>query len=78
MLNSVYRLTKSVTRNTIKIACSYSELIFQGKVNAAIQLLDQHGRGGVLHVEDSIDLGDQGVKFVLDSLHSKHPNVTPA
>ena len=73
------RLTKSVRRDTAKnLARSFSKLMFQGKVNAAIQLLAQHGRGGVLHVEDNIYLGDQGVKSVLDILRSKHPNATPA
>ena len=52
--------------------------MFQGKVNIAIQLLAQHAGGGVVHVEDSIDLGDQGVKTVLEILRSKHPHGTPA
>ena len=52
--------------------------MFQGKVKAVIQLLAQHGRGGVLHVEDSIDLGDKGVKSVLDTIRYKHPNDNPA
>ena len=52
--------------------------MFHGKVKAAIQLLAQHSGGGVLLVEDSIDLGDQEAKSVLDILRSKHPNATPA
>ena len=52
--------------------------MFQSKVNAAIHHLAQHGKGGVLHAEDNINLGDQGVKSVLDILRSKHPNATPA
>ena len=52
--------------------------MLQIKVNAVIQVLAQHGGWGVQHVEDSIDLGDQGVKSVLDKLHSKHPNVSHA
>ena len=59
-------------------AHSISKLMFKGKVNAAIQVLAQHGKGGVLHVEDNIDLGDQGVKSLLDISSSKHPNATPA
>ena len=73
------RLTKSVRRDTIKTSHVPSQkLMFQGKVNATIQLLAQHGRAGVLHVEDSIDIGNQGVKSVLDILRSKHPNANPA
>ena len=34
--------------------------------------------GSRIHVEDSTDLGDQGVKHVMDILCSKHPNTTPA
>ena len=51
--------------------------MFQGKVNSAIQLLAQHGKGGVLHADDNINLGYQGVKSVLDILHSKHPSASP-
>ena len=73
------RLAKSVRRDTAKnLACSFSNLRFQGKVNAAIQLLPQHSRWRVLHVEDSIDLIDQGVKCVLHILRSKYPNASPA
>ena len=51
--------------------------MFQGKVSAANQLLAQQGKWGVLHAKDSIDLGDQGMKSVLDILRSKHPSATP-
>ena len=75
-------LTKSVRRDAIKnLACSFSRLMFQGKVNAAILLLAPLGRGAILHIEDSIDLGDvchQGAKSVSDILCSKHPNANPA
>ena len=60
------------------LARSFSKLSFQGQVNATIHLRAQHSRGGVLYVEDSIDLGDEGVKFVLHILCSKTPNATSA
>ena len=80
MLNSIWtNQVSQEAKDTVRnLACSFSKLMFQGKVNAAIQLLDKHGRGGVLHVDYNIDLGDQGVKSVLNILRSKHPNATPA
>ena len=72
------RLIKSDRRDTGgNLARSFSKLMFQGKVNSAIQPLAQHGKGGVLHADDNINLGDQGVKSVLDILRSKHPSATP-
>ena len=41
-------------------------------------LFSQNIRGGVLHVEDSIYLFDQGLEYVLHILRSKYPNATPA
>ena len=41
-----------------KLARSFSKLMFQGKINTALQLLSDRGKGGVLSVDDTIDLGD--------------------
>ena len=72
------RLIKSDRRDTGDNLARSSKLMFQGKLNSAIQLVAQHGKGGVLHADDNINLGDQGVKSVLDILHSKHPSASPA
>ena len=78
MINSVYTNQVSQEGYGKKLARSFSKLMFHGNIDAAIQLLPQHCRGGVLHVENSIDLGDQGVNSVLDTICSKHPNATRA
>lgn len=52
--------------------------MFQGKTSAAIDLIAKSGNGGVLKAGDRVDLGDQGVKSVLDILRSKHPCASPA
>ena len=58
------------------MARTFSKLMFQGKINAALQLLSQQGKGGVLCADEMVDLGD-GEKTVLDILHSKHPHSEP-
>lgn len=45
----------------------YSRLMFQGKINVALWLLSQQlGKGGVLHVDDTVDCGKQHMKSVQD------------
>ncbi len=51
--------------------------MFQGKTNAALQLLSQQGTGGILRVDDMVDLGDNTQKPVLDILREKHPPAQP-
>ncbi len=46
------------------LARTFSRLMFQGKTNAALQLLSQKGRGGVLHANDPIDTNDPQSKTV--------------
>lgn len=60
-----------------KLARSFAKLMLQGKINAALQLLSEQGRGGVLRADDVIDVGDHGQKTVLDVLKSKHPQAQP-
>jgi len=40
------------------MARTFSKLMFQGKINAALQLLSQQGKGRVLCADKMIDLGD--------------------
>ena len=51
--------------------------MFQGKTNAALQLLSTQGKGGVLRADDVIDVGDHVRESVLDVLRSKHPHAQP-
>ena len=60
------------------LARTFSNLIFQGKTSAALQLLSQRGNGGVLHVDDPVDHSDSESQTVLDVLKSKHPQAQPA
>ena len=52
--------------NSDNLARNFSKLMFQGKTNAAMQLLSQQGKGGILNVEDMVDSGDNTMKPVLD------------
>ena len=61
-----------------KLAHTFSKLMFQGKISAANDLLATGSKGGVLKAGDIVDLDDQGEKFVLDILRSKHPSTSPA
>ena len=74
------RLPKSgpSANSNAKLARTFSNLMFQGKTSAALQLLTQQGRGGVLHVHDPVDASDPDSHTVLDVLKSKHPQAQPA
>jgi len=52
--------------------------MFKGKTSAALQLLSQKGKGGILHVGDHINSNDSGSLTVLDVLRMKHPQAMPA
>ena len=60
-----------------KLACTFSNLMFQGKTSAAIHMLTTRCKGGVLKAGDKVDLGDQGAKSVVDILRSKHLTASP-
>ena len=51
----------------------FAKLMFQGKTHAALQLLTDKGKGGVLHLHDTINNGDSAQITVKDVLRSKHP-----
>ena len=61
-----------------KLARAFSNLMFQGKTNAALQLLSQRGIGGVLHIHDPVNRSDPDSLSIFDTLKSKHPQVQPA
>ena len=54
---------------------SFSNLMFEGKTGAALDLLSNKGKGGILHAGDlaAKDNPDNPAMSVLDVLKSKHP-----
>ena len=62
--------SRNVNNNLVR---TFSNLMFQGKTSAALQLLSQRGKGGILHVNDPIVSSDPNSQCVLDVLKSKHP-----
>ncbi len=69
---------RSPTNDENNRARTFSNLMFKGKTSAALRLLSQKGKGGVLHVNDPIHHSDPGSPTVLDVLKSKHPHAQPA
>ena len=51
--------------------------MFEGKINAALQLPSKGGKRGILWANDTIDLGDGGSTSVRDILRSKHLAAQP-
>ena len=69
------RIPKSSTRdNEQRLARSFANLMFEGKTKAAIRLLTEQARGGVLRLNDTVDNN----KSVRDVLIDKHPSGQPA
>ncbi len=56
-----------------QLACTFAKLMFQGKTHAALQLLTDKGKGGVLRLYDSVNNGGPEPLTVKDVLKSKHP-----
>ena len=52
--------------------------MFEGKVSAAIDLLAQKGKGGVLRVSNPSNPDDPESPLVVEVLRSKHPPAKPA
>jgi len=73
------RLSKSYSsgrENPDSLARTFSRLMFQGKINTALQLLSQKGKSrGVLRAADRIE--DNAQETVLDILKLKHPPAQP-
>ena len=57
-----------------RLACSFANLMFEGKTKAAIHLLTDEAKGGVLHLSDHVDTN----RTVRDVLIDKHPSSQPA
>ena len=68
--------TSSQFVNDEQLARSFANLMFQGKTNAALRLLTDQGRGGVLHLDDHLDTSN-GQRRVKGVLLDKHPSGQP-
>ena len=53
---------------------TFAKMMFQGKTQAALQLLTDQGKGGLLHLDDPVTPSST----VKDVLLSKHPPSNPA
>ena len=60
-----------------KLSRLFANHMFQGKTKAALRLLSEQNRGGVLHLDDPIDT-QNGTRKVRDILIDKHPRSQPA
>ena len=65
-------------RQDVNLACTFSDLMFGGETSAALDLLSQKGKGGVLNATDPVNPDDPASPSVLEALKSKHPHAQPA
>lgn len=62
-----------------RLAQSFVNLMmFKGKTKAALQLLSNQGKGGVLHPDDTVPSNNSESLSVLEILKSKHSAAEPA
>ena len=72
------RLPKGTPRKVSdNVARTFANLMFSGKTHAALQLLSKNGRGGILHLDESVD-NNGSLQSVKDILKSKHPSSQPS
>ena len=69
--------TSSPTSNQERLARSFANLMFQGKTKAALRLLTDQAKGGILHLDDPIESNNEQ-REVRDILVDKHPPGQPA
>ncbi len=55
------------------LASSFANLMFKGKCKAALDLLSNEEKGGILHLKDPADSNDPTSPTVKECLMSKHP-----
>ncbi len=71
------RIPKSTPpENKDNLTRQFANHMFRGKTKAALRLLTVQNRGGLLHLDDSIDLGN-GTRKVREVLVDKHPPSQP-
>ena len=64
--------------NENNLARTFTNLMFKGKTGAALELLSERGKGGVLNANDPVSSSDSDSHTVLDILKMKHPHAQPA
>ena len=68
-------LSKTQTNQShSSLAHSFANLMFQGKTNAALDLLTNNGKVGVLHIDHVLESGSDAGMPVKDVLKAKHPS----
>ena len=73
-----WKIHRKSTAEKEGTACSFANLMFKGKTEAALKLLSQKGRGRVLQATQLVDITNPNSPTVLDPLKSKHPPAQPA
>lgn len=64
--------------NESRLARRFANLMFQGKTKAALDLLSNCGKGGVLHLDQPANPNEPDSGTVREVLASKHPTSHPA
>lgn len=58
--------------------CSFADLMLKGKYKAALYLISDVEKGGILHLSDPVDPDNLTSTTVREVLISKHPQAQPA
>lgn len=69
---------KKDSKNENNLARKFSHFMLQGKTSAALDLLANKGKGGVLTLDETADKNDPNSATVREVLASKHPPRQPA
>ena len=64
--------------NESRLTCTFANLMFRGKTHAALDLLANSGKGGVLHLDQPANADNPDSVSVREVLVSKHPTGQPA
>ena len=74
------QLTTSSNKTTMSdehLACSFPKLMMVGKVKAALRLITDHSKGGLLPLDSLITTADSTTETVRQSVTNKHPPGRP-
>ena len=59
-----------------QLSRSFAKFMFEGKTHAALQLLADKGKGGVLHLNSLVSTMELEPHTVMDILTNKHPQLS--
>ena len=71
------KLSSANGENERRLARTFSNLMFKGKTHAALDLLANSGKGGVLHLDQIANADESNSKTVREVLMHKHPTGQP-